>query len=147
MKDTLVTINTKSTIGSIINGVPDGVNVVYMQNIISAPKLALMVSKATLLLCKYETYIQVKFQSKYSARELKLEVVTKNKNEINVYKISSPSKYDRDSINLNSIVSELRELYTKNTFKGIIFLQDSTSLHFYQESIKQLNLQISIEPF
>lgn len=95
----ILKLYSKATFQDIINGIPSGVerNYVFTEN--PKNRLEELVyyahSKQT---SNTKVYIEVKYASKYSSREKRLEIVSVNDKMINVYKISALNRFDKDAI-------------------------------------------------
>ena len=141
----ILTVNFKATIPDIVAGRSTGVDRQYLVSDECAGKSDEIVCLADNLSKKCDAaFVEVKFVSKYSQREKRLEVVTKVGNRISVCKISNVKKFDKDSLELNSVCQELRSIYGTCVFIPVVYLKVS-DVTFYQESVNNMGLSVIIK--
>lgn len=97
-----------------------------------------------LVIAGKETFIQVKFNSIYNARPKRLEIVAKNGNIIEIYKFAKKSTLEKECIETQRVLDELKSIYT-SCFKGFVIIQPIESeLEFLKERIGEISSDISI---
>lgn len=133
--------NINASIADLLCDKPSGVVTSYLIKDEHGGKLASMVSLTNdLANSETKTFIEVKFKSKYSQREKRLEIVTMNNNHITICKISNPRKFDKDALEINNVCQELEELYKGYLFAPIIYLPTNNET-FYQDSLNKMGLK------
>ncbi len=141
----ILTVNFKASMSDIVIGRSTGVVRQYMVSDGNTGKFDDIVCLADNLSKKCDAvFVEVKFESKYSQREKRLEVVAKDGNRISVCKISNVKKFDKDSLELNSVCQELRSLFGTCMFIPIVYLKVS-DVSFYQESVNNMGLSVIIK--
>ena len=141
----ILTVNSKSTIDDIVNDTPSGVNRDYLLNEDSRKRLDVLVCFANKLNEQnFVPFIEVKFASQYSAREKRIEVVGKHNDKIELYKFSATNRFDKDAIELDRIIRELRNKFadSKMEFTGTLLVDNNADNDFIQQSIKKMNLNV-----
>lgn len=144
----ILKVNCKSSLSDIIKNVYSGSDRDYIFSPESKKRLDLLVSYSKTLIDKgITTFIEVKFVSKYSARERRIEIVSKDKDCISLYKISSFSKYDKDALDLSHLVLEINETFTNisTPIKGVLLFPQDTDIQFIKDSVSSMNLALNIE--
>jgi len=139
-------INCKANISDILSGVESGINRNFIVDTISRKRLKLIV----LFSCKLQekginTYVEVKFSSKYGAREKRIEIVGKWNNIVTLYKITSHSKFDKDALELSKIVSEIKEDFQNFSIKGILLCEDCKNINFINKEIGNITQNVTAE--
>jgi hypothetical protein len=139
-------IHTKATIDSILSGYPDGVDREYILNPTSNTHLDSLVFFANELLSKgQKSFIEVKFQSKYTNRNKRIEVVGIKDNMCYIYKFSAYRRYDKDAIEVDRIAKELTEIYSsKKVYVPSLIFSDSSDVSFVKESIFNMGLNVNV---
>jgi len=90
-------------------------------------------------------FIEVKFPSEFGRREKRIEIVGKNNNEFILYKFSKISKFDKDALELQSIINEAKKINNR-IIKGILLFSDrATDTNFIISSLSSLTTDISGE--
>ena len=139
MNKNIFTINCNSSLKSIINNEEDGL----YKNFLINPNSQTKENKILYLSQKIsennnKTFLKVKFS--YGRRDKRIEVVKKSNKIINLYKISSAKKLDRDAFELDEIIDVAKERYIsqKIDFVGILVLKilpDNSILQSIQNNL------------
>lgn len=91
-----------------------------------------------------DTFIQVKFDSAYNARPKRLEIVAKDGNVIEVYKFAKKSTFEKECIETQRVLDELKSIYS-NCFKGFIIIQSlQGDLDLIKERMCEISSDVSI---
>lgn len=143
----ILKLNTKSSIADIVNNIPGGVYRNYILDSESNKRLDVMVCFTQKLVIQNITpFIEVKFPSKYSAREKRIEVVGITDSKIFLYKFSDWNRFDKDAIELDRNIVELVSLFGSSnvSFIGILLLNSSCNIDFIQQQVNNLGLNIDV---
>ena len=141
----VLTVNFKASISDIVAGRSTGVARQYLVSDGHVGKSDEIVCLADTLSKTCEaSFVEVKFESRYSQREKRLEVVAKDGNRITICKISNVKKFDKDSLEINSVCQELSSLYGAYEFIPVVYLKVN-DVSFYQESVNNMGLSVIIK--
>lgn len=143
-----ININKNSSIDNLVASLPDGKNMSYMVSPIPSTKIEQQIYLSNFLLTHgSDPFIETKFRSKFSAREKRLEVVSRQQNNLVIYKFSNISRYDRDAIDLQRIIGELKQEFsnTQIKFQGVILLENGIELASYSISMDGVCPDIAIK--
>jgi hypothetical protein len=139
-------IHTKASIESILLDHPDGVNREYILNPMGNTRLDLLVTFANEIKSRgQKSFIEVKFQSKYTDRNRRLEVIGLTDDKCYIYKFSSYGRFDKDAIEIDRISKELLETFPfKRSYVPSLILRPSDNIDFIKVSLHNMNLNINI---
>ena len=139
-------IHTKATIQSILSGAPDGIERKYILNFKRTARLDSLVTLAsTISQNGKKPFIEVKFQSKYTDRDKRLEVVSISDKICEIYKFSSFKRFDKDALEMDRISKELAELFPDfGQFIPSLVFDNEEKIEFIKESIHGMELNINI---
>lgn len=91
-----------------------------------------------------EVFIEVKFDTKFSPRPKRLEVVAKNNTCIEIYKFSKKSSFEKECLEIQRVIDELRESYT-NVFCGYIVVDDiNEDITSFENRVNEITTDIKI---
>lgn len=139
MNKNIFTINCNSSLKSIINNEEDGLYKNFLINPNSETKENKILSFSQKISeSNNKTFLKVKFC--YGRRDKRIEVVKKSNELINLYKISSEKKLDRDAFELDEIIDVAKDRYMsqKIDFVGILVLKilpDNSILQSIQNNL------------
>jgi hypothetical protein len=140
----ILTVNIKSSILDIVTGNQGGVERSFLILENKKNKIDSLVILANKLSNEStKTFVEVKFESKYSQREKRLEVVTKKGVDISICKISNKHKFDKDALELSNICEELSSIFKLNNFYPKLYL-DIDDLESYQSAVINMGLSVLI---
>lgn len=146
-----ILINTKSTIQSIFSNNPDGVNREYLLVPNSRKRLDLLIRFSSYLIeLGHEVFIESKFQSKYTDRHKRLEVVSRNNGNYNIYKFSSFSRFDKDAIEISRTTNEVANSLISSEpicILPVIILSLDEDSDFVRESLRSMLLNVEVLQF
>ena len=133
----ILSINVRSELALLIIGEQSGKNTSFDLQVMPEGRLSDLVKCASVLNEIHDRVsIEVKFGSKYSSRVKRLEIVGVSGNFITIYKMSALKRYDKDCIELNRDIEELKPLYPHCIFSGKLIMPP-------QENIARINSGIS----
>ena len=143
----VVNVNSKAVLSDILQGLPSGQCKDYLIEDSPNDRLGELVYYAHQKQQDgYKAYIEVKFASKYSSREKRLEVVTIKDSMLCVYKISSLNRFDKDALELNRIVAEISEGNKIGySVTGSLIMKRKDDIERATELLKQMNIHINVE--
>ena len=143
----ILSVNCKANLLELLADKPSGVNREYILEHNNATRLGQLVLYSSLLIKNNITpYIEVKFVSKYSKREKRIELITKEEKKITIYKVSSFSKYDKDALELVNIITEIQEKFTELDVYGVLlFAEKKTNIDFINKSLKTITKNVTGE--
>jgi hypothetical protein len=136
-----------NTIENIVNKEIGGVDTQYILNHTSKKRIDTLVVIANSLYQQNATpFIEVKFVSRYSSREKRLEIVSRSQDTITIYKISAFSRYDKDAIDLNQLLEEIKSIFSNSEYKfcGVLLFKELEKIQFIKESLSAMNLNLNI---
>ena len=124
----------------LIMGVPSGKDTPFDLQVMSEGRLSELVRSASALSRIHDRVsIEVKFNSKYSSRVKRLEIVGVTGNTVTIYKISALKSYDKDTIELNRDIEELAPLYPHSIFFGKLVISNQDNIARINSSISELS--------
>lgn len=94
-------------------------------------------------------FIETQFQSQFTPRPKRLEVVELRETEILIYKFSNSSRYDKDALELYHTIKEIQNLYTNLNFhfSGILLVDSTVDVNFINTSLSDIGLNITAKQF
>lgn len=140
-----VRLNKKAILGEVLSNLDSGITQTFIVKNESNKSLDRIVTYASLLQNEgSRVFIEVQFQSKYTPRPKRIEIVELSNGDINLYKFSAPNKFDKDAIEQDKIVKEISELYPSLTGRihGYILLDRDAKIDFINQSIAEMGLTI-----
>lgn len=145
-----IRIVTKATIDDIVRGGAGGVSREYIVNPLGTSRLDRLVRYSNYLADTGNTpYMEVKFRSKYSSREKRLEIVAHKDGTFTIFKFSSQEKYDKDAIELSRIISEIMSLHNLSATKlvGCLLIPQGNDIQFIQQYLFKSNINILVKNY
>lgn len=145
----IATIHKKYDFSSVIDKSVTGQDVKYI--IVEHPSK--QIDKLTSLAYELEkkglmSYIEVKFNSDFSKRAKRLDIVTTdNIHNITIYKFTSKEKFESDGFDLNDTIDEIQSKYGHiiKSLKGYLVTRGATQdIDSMKEALNNLNLNISL---
>ena len=110
--------------------------------------MAELVSYANTLSRDYDDVgIEVKFNSKYSARVRRIEIAARKGNDVYLFKVTAPGRVDKDAIDLTRISDELMEQMPSisSVYPQLILKDgDNATVNRLNDQIRDLNLSATI---
>lgn len=140
-----VRLNKNAILGEVLSGIESGITQAFIVKTESNKSLDRIVAYASSLQSEgNRVFIEVQFQSKYSSRPKRLEIVEYTPCSINLYKFSSAKKFDIDAIELDKVANEICEKHQAlaMNIEGYILLDKETKIDFINQSIKDMGLKI-----
>ena len=120
----IVSIVTNPSFESILRGEDDGVLKQYLlgSSLTGKDSNILMQSKE-LINAKQQVFLKVKVP--FGRRDKRLEIVSRYDNRIDIYKISNIKKVDKDSLEMDNVISTVYSNYKQFNieFSGIVLLE------------------------
>jgi len=144
-------LNTNASFDDIIKSQETGITreYIYPPIVNKNSKLSRQVKMSYLLKSnQMEPFIEVKFKSRYSCRDKRLEIVTSKDTVIHIFKFSDSKHFDVDATDLSRILEEIQQKYgiTNYTFKGILLINDG-DLNVMKTSLNTLNINLDINRY
>lgn len=143
---TIVELNDNNNIENIVNHIPGGKirkcvlsekNIERLSPII---RLAHYIENSD----NAKVYIQVKFDSKYSPRPKRLEVVSETNEAISIFKFCKKSTFEKECLETQRVITELKEKY-QVIFKGYIVLSEIIEdYRLFQNRINEISKDITL---
>jgi len=145
----ILNINIRANLFDILSDTSSGVGcdcIVDANNTTRFGQLVLYSSKLTEK--GLTPFIEVKFASKYGKRCKRLEVVVKQENLISIYKITTFSKFDKDALELSSVISEVKEKFNELLLYGVLlFFNKNIDINFVNNSLEKFTKNIRADFF
>ena len=140
-----VRLNKRAVLEEVLEGTESG----SVQNFIVKPdstnSLDKIVAYASILQnAGKQVFIEVQFQSQFTPRPKRIEIVEQSSDLFHFYKFSSSGKFDKDAIALDKTKSELEDLHPlfKGRLVGYILLPGESNVEFINGSIIEMGLNI-----
>lgn len=95
----------------------------------------------------YTPYIEVKFVSKYSSRERRVEVIGIKGDIIHLFQLTSRSSFDQDANDLDRLIKEIKSLEEASNFKifgTIVLTNRGNELETLAAALEDMGLTINI---
>jgi len=142
----ILKINTNANLLEIISSINSGIDREYLfEPSLKKNRLQEIIHYANKI--KNENiipFIEVKFASKYGRREKRIEIVGKNNNIFIIYKISKISKFDKDALEIQNIINEVRETLKDISIKGVLLFSDKTTdTKFINSSLSSITTDLT----
>ena len=91
-----------------------------------------------------KTYIEVKFDSQYTPRPKRLEIVAKEKDCIKIYKFSNKSSFEKECLDVQRTIDEIKSK-TSLSIKGFIVIPDfNGDLKPFMDRVSEITTDITI---
>jgi len=145
-----IEIHKRNEFFNIINHIDDGETVPCLLQEKPKKQFDRLVSFADKLMQRGErAYIEVKFMSQFAKRPKRLDLVSVDiRNNVTIYKLSNPRKYDTDAFELDRILSECDTNRGADlSIRACLVFDDSVDLHQMSGFISELNLNIKVTSF
>lgn len=144
----ILNININARLLELLEGTPSGDIRRHIYNPAPRRKLENQVYLCNELIDKgYEPYIEVKYVSRYSSRERRIEVLGIKRNKVILYQFSTHSSFDQDANNLDRLIKEIKNEGSAQTYEfagEIVMLDSGYELKPLQDAIFNLGLNIII---
>ena len=141
-------INPPADIEKFAIGLHSGKDIQYLLQDPPTSRLAELVSYANTLSRDYDDVgIEVKFNSKYSARVRRIEIAARKGNDVYLIKVTAPGRVDKDAIDLTRISDELMEQMPSisSVYPQLILKDgDNATVNRLNDQIRDLNLSATI---
>ena len=143
----ILKVNNKAVLRDILNGNPSGVVRDFVYNDKPTNRLEELVYYAYNEQIKNsQVFIEVKYASKYSSREKRLELVTIKDDILSIYKVSASNRFDKDAIELKRIIDEVNEEANSNYhIQGVLKIKPSSDVARIKEMIESMKIDIMVE--
>ncbi|MDC1357725.1 hypothetical protein N8310_09080 [Pseudomonadota bacterium] len=118
MNKKVINLNVKSRLNDIVSGISGGVVRQYIK--VDDPQNKnekIIFFSAQFVKNKIDVFIEVKY--KYLRRDKRIEIVTLKDNLISLYKISKTQTLDKDAIEIDQILTNIKLEYKNSNFKFI----------------------------
>ena len=139
----ILSINVRPELDMLIMGVPSGKDTSFDLQVMSGGRLSDLVRSASALSRIHDRVsIEVKFNSKYSSRVKRLEIVGVTGIVVTIYKMSALKRYDKDAIELNRDIEELAPLYPHSIFFGKLVMSNQDNIARINSSISELSSMV-----
>jgi len=118
MNKKIINLNVKSRLNDIVSGISGGVVRQYIK--VDDPQNKnekIIFFSAQFVKNKIDVFIEVKY--KYLRRDKRIEIVTLKDNLISLYKISKTQTLDKDAIEIDQILTNIKLEYKNSNFKFI----------------------------
>lgn len=136
----ILSINVRPELAMLIMDEHSGKNTSFDLQVMPEGRLADLVRCASVLSEIHDRVsIEVKFNSKYSSRVKRLEIVGITGNSVTIYKISALKKYDKDAIELNRNIEELTHLFPHSIFFGKLVMPTRDNIARINSHISELS--------
>lgn len=136
----ILSINVRPELDMLIMGKPSGKDTSFDLQMMSGGRLSDLVKCAsTLREIHGRVSIEVKFNSKYSSRVKRLEIVGVTGDSVTIYKISALKRYDKDAIELTRDIEELTALYPHSIFWGKLIMPTQDNIARINSCISELS--------
>ncbi|MGI6717956.1 MAG: hypothetical protein ACOX4D_02195 [Bacteroidales bacterium] len=143
----ILKVNHKAVLRDILNGNPSGIVRDFVCNDNPTNRLEELVYYAYNEQIKNsKVFIEVKFASKYSSREKRLELVTIKDDVISIFKVSASNRFDKDAIELKRIIDEVNEEVKSNYhIRGVLKIKPSSDVERIKKMLESMNIDIMVE--
>lgn len=145
-----VRLNKKAFLEDIVTSATGGITQSFIVKPESNKSLDRIVHFAYSILQKGSlAFIETQFQSQFTPRPKRLEVVELKGTEILIYKFSNSSRYDKDALELYHTIEEIQKLYVNLNFhfKGILLVDSTVDANFINTSLSEIGLNIIAKQF
>lgn len=141
----VIILNDNNNIINILNGIDGGKERKCILTDDNIERLSPIIRLAhNLELENKQVYIQVKFDSVYSPRPKRLEIVSVDEGTVDIYKFSRKSSFEKECIELQRVIDELRGT-SNHTLRGYVVLSiKDEDVKPITERIAEISTDISI---
>ena len=138
----IITLNDNALMEDVVLGLPTGKVKQYILTNDNIERLSHIIRLANKLEEEgKEVFIEVKFNTVYNPRPKRLEIVTKNKKGIGIYKFTKKASVEQDCLSVQRIIDELKTKY-EIAFYGYLVLNENCDL--FIDRIKEISSDVSL---
>jgi hypothetical protein len=136
----ILNLNSKAELVDLINNNDSGVIRTYLVNASFRNKLdkIIFVSNKLISIRNVVPFIEVKYN--FGRRNKRIEIVFKDKNELNLCKITNTNEFDKDYFDLLSVLTDINENYPNHTLKGVLIFIDDYKKELVESFLRNQNL-------
>lgn len=146
---TILTVNCNARMPELLSGQESGEDRQFILTTTPKKKLEYQIYVSNLLIQEgFTPFIEVKFVSKYSLREKRIEVVGFKDNQIKLHQFTDRASFDQDANELNRLISEISSSSLSEGYKmygEIILLEDVENLGVLEQALKDMKIDISVK--
>jgi len=145
----IIKIHSKSDFNNILQSKPNGIwrNVIFNAKPISKLEKIIFLSKIIQEhVCK-KIFIETKYS--YGSRNKRFEIVFEKNNKIYICKISNPIKFDKDSMDLDYVITDIADNFKlkQKCIIGLIFIEGVYTQKMISSFEKNLKNNFLFLPF
>ncbi len=143
----IVSLNNNATFKDILLGIPTGKVKRYILTEENIERLSSIIRFAYKLeKSNKKVYIEVKFDSQYTPRPKRLEIVAKWKDCIEIYKFSNKSSFEKECLEVQRTIDEIVPK-TNLSVKGFIVIPNFMGeLKPFMDRVSEITTDITIIP-
>ena len=142
----IITLNDNNEITNILDGVPGGKLRKCILSDENIERLSPIIRLAHKLeLSGKNVFIEVKFQSRFSQRYKRLEIVSQLGNEISIYKFSKRASFEKECLEVQRVIDELKEKSASYSYHGVVVLSDiKENIELFKSRVEEITTDVSL---
>ncbi len=143
---TIISLNDNNEITNILKGIPGGKLRKCILTNENIERLSPIIRLAHNLELKGSSvFIEVKFQSQFSQRYKRLEIVSLYDKKVSIYKFSKKSSFEKECLEVQRVIDELKEISTSHSFHGFVVLSDfEEDIAPFENRVNEITSDISL---